>query len=490
MDKNSIILSIDKPTIELEEIVVLDTSYGSGEHNVERSHRTLEVTTVEIPYIGVKGYTFTPNEIMMCEIDTTGFIPIITIKIETAGSTSFTSTAFPTDGDLVSIYLRGRDDLYVPIRNDYLITHIEMIKSNDEENISSRIIIEGKLNIPGLYDERTEAFDDTSYNVLRNIAKKLGLGFSTNIKSTDDKMKWLCHNISQEEFMKNITDCAWRDDKSFFTSYIDVYYNLNFINVNTQFADEDEALDGLSDSTILNYIKGDDPDNAKEKMKKVMTNHPQYVQSNYYVRSYKPLNKSSEIARTYGYTYNLNFFEHNSLKNWSFPVEPFITEGSEKSKVLLKGRPNENYYKTQQKFNFVGIQYSVPDHNVHEHYYLAKAQNMMNLAEIDKINLAVVCNKMNFNFIRFEKFPLIIVISKDTPRAAKLDADLGANQTDETLMSKEIVDKMYSGIYAIKGYKITYKKISTDGELKEPRPSALQQSFILTRREWPSLTGK
>lgn len=488
MKSNALIKSLQDPTIKLDELKVPDTYKTAG---AERSQRAMEILSVVIPLIVIKEYTFTEAEIQMCELNNTGFIPTILLKIETSGTSMFTSQSFPTDGDLVSIFLRGRDDIFKPIRNDYLITNIEMIKSNDNENISSKIIIEGKLFVPGLYDEKTQVIDDTSLNTLKTIATQLGLGFSTNVQSTSDKMKWLCPNISQEDFIKNITDCAWSNETSFFTSFIDIYYNLNFINVNSQFDDVTDALEGMSDNNILNYIKGDDENATKESIKKIFTNHPNYMQSAFYIKSYKPINRSSEIAKNFGYKYNLNFFEQNSLKNWAFPVEPLVTTGNGKSKVLLKGRPNETFYKTQQKINYIGTQYSLPEHNVHEHYYLAKAHNMMNLAEIEKTNLDMLANKMNLNFIRFEPVPILIVVQKDSARAAQIDDDYNTSP-DETFTKKEIIDKMYTGTYVIKGFKITYRKLSMSesGSVKGIDLSPLTQSFLLTRREWPSATGK
>ncbi|MCK9574591.1 MAG: hypothetical protein WC979_01660 [Candidatus Pacearchaeota archaeon] len=483
MDSKSIIRSLSEPTLTLDELKVIDTQYGSN-GDVPKANRSLEAVTVDCPYVVIKEHEFGVKEIVSFEIDTTQFIPTVSMRIDLGASGAFLSTAFPTDGDLLSVFIRGRDDIFKPIRNDYLITSIEMTKSDTPDGAGGKLFLQGKLHIPGLYDEKSFAKKGTSFEVLKEIATELKLGFASNISSTNDSMTWICPNETKEEYIKKIVDCAWQDEKCFFTAFIDVYYHLNFINVNTQFGDETGALLGMSDNVFSSY--NDTLPHTTEGLQKLLSNHPSFITTSFYIQTFKPLNKSSEIAKNYGYTYNLNFFEHNSLKNWEFPITPLVTEGNEKTKVLLKGRPKEEFYKSQQRFNYLGIQYSAPDHNVHEHYYLAKAHNMMNLAEIDKMNLSVTTPKMNLNFVRFEKMPVIMAILSDEQRANKVDDDLIKDPSLENREGRVVIDKLYTGMYAIKGYTINYKLTPRSIENTN---SNITQTFILTRREWPSLTG-
>ena len=85
------------------------------------------------------------------------------------------------------------------------------------------MVIEGKMNIPHIYDEVSQAYEGTSFEVLQEIAKELGLGFSSNVSTTDDKMRWVCPFKSKEKFVQEITDAAWSSPREFYTSFIDVY---------------------------------------------------------------------------------------------------------------------------------------------------------------------------------------------------------------------------------------------------------------------------
>lgn len=483
MKDNSIIRSLFEPTIELDELKMTDAYYGTD--GDEAGKRETEIQSVDFPIVVINDYRFKDRELVRFEIDCTEFIPKIYIEIYIAESSEFYSLSFPKDGDLISIFIRGRDDIFKPFRNDFLITNVDT-DSDRSVPIDSRLFISGQLQVPHLYDEHSFAKQGTSFEVLKEIARELGLGFATNIENTADEMNWICANETYENFIQSIGDNMWSDANSFYTVFIDSYYHLNVINLNTQFDDDTESLLGMSDNMISEYMI--DTEHKKTEIQKIFSNHPSFAQSMFYIVTMKPINKSSEISKNYGYVYNLNFFEHNSLKDWEFPVEALVTEGNEDSKIIMKGRPNEDFYKTQQKYNYTGIQYSYPEHNVHENYYLAKIHNMMNLAEIEKMNVEVTINKINFNFIRFEKVPMIYQVDGDQELGKKLNDELDDEFNANEYAEKIIVDPFYSGWYAIKGFKVEYtqNEVAAGSVMNSP----LKQTFILTRREWPSATGE
>ena len=66
---------------------------------------------------------------------------------------------------------------------------------------------------------------------MNEVARDLKLGFNTNITNTNDQMKWSNMNKENYSFIKDITGKSYIDDNSFLTSFIDYYYNLNYINV-------------------------------------------------------------------------------------------------------------------------------------------------------------------------------------------------------------------------------------------------------------------
>jgi hypothetical protein len=95
---------------------------------------------------------------------------------------------------------------YDPTNNTYT--------GNTQENIYT---ITGSLFIPGLYGDTIKALPKLkSIDALKKIAQDLKLGFATNEESTDDEMTWINPNTTVANFIKNITDRAYKNENSFF----------------------------------------------------------------------------------------------------------------------------------------------------------------------------------------------------------------------------------------------------------------------------------
>lgn len=481
------ITSLFEPTIELQELALTDYSYGTADERLpEASYKDIELRGVEYPHIQVNNYIFGPKEILKFHIDNTGLLPRVYIKTILLTSGRFLSNSFPTDGDIVSVFIRGRDDLFKPIRNDYLITSVEsrVASSTSTQGKGTIIEIEGELYIPTIYDDGCEAFTGTSFNIMKKLAKRLGLGFATNENSTNDTMTWIRAKDNTLEFMKHLTGSAWKDKNSFFYFFIDVYYHLNFINVNDLISYDSNVLLALAEDTHsgaqVNFEKTE-----KGIEEKCFSNHPGRIRSNFFVKNFKPINNSSNISKRYGYAFNATFFEHTGLKSWQLQAKSLTTPGTENNKIILRGRPNDDTYNSLQKYNYIGIQHNLPEHNVHENFYYARIHNMMNLMELDKLNVEIILNKFNFNIYRFENIPAVFFVTDNTQRVKELNSDGTSSDTTSQDGLPIAIDKFYTGFYLIKGYIINYHP--SWGQ--KPADSNFTESIVLTRREWPSPSG-
>lgn len=477
------IASIIEPTISLDEQSLTDFSYGSAGFR-KSTYKSFESRSVDYPYLSINKYTFSREEILKCEIDCTNHIPRIYLKLILTASGEFLSRSFPKDGDLVSFYIRGRDDLFKPIRNDYLITSVTSNSSNSSVEGRGMIInIEGELNIPGLYDENIYSIDGTSFDTMKFIAQRLGLGFATNETDTDDKMIWINPNVTSLEFMKDIVSAAWKDEYSFFTFFIDVYYNLNFINVNKLISYNADVLLALGENTISSGFYGDDKV-SKGLAEKCFVNHPNQNQTNFFIKHYKPINNSSKIAKNHGYATNSIFYDHNEKRYWQLQAKSIITEGSGNERIILRGRAGDDSYNNQQKFRYDGIQYNNPSGNLHNHFYYARAHNLMNNIEMDKLNVEIELNKFNLNIYRYENIPVVLFITNDIKRIqqSNLNADPGIPFQNNEDAVPIALDRFYTGYYLIKGMKIKYCP-SGDENITD---SGINETLILTRREWPA----
>ena len=476
------ISSLFEPSVDLIELKVADYSYRKDAPDAsETSPKDIEFRGVEYPHIQTEEYIFGAEEILNMTIDSTGILPKISLKVKLETSGIFFTTNFPKDGDLLSVYIRGRDDLFKPIRNDYLITNIDTVAGSQAspEGKGAILFFEGELYIPHLYDNINQAYKGTSFSVMEELAKELHLGFATNEDSTNDEMTWITFN-NRYELMKHISGAAWKDESSFFTFFIDVYYHLNFINVNTLIDYNADVLEALTEDPFTNAGIGDDTV-SKGMTEKCINNHPERNNDNFYIKRFKPINRSSEISKKYGYALNIKFFDHESLELWELQAKSLITEGAENDKILLRGRPGDDSYNDQQIDKYIGIQHNKPDHNVHENFYFARAHNLMNNKELEKLNIEAVLNKFNFNLYRYENIPAVFFVTGDIRRIKELNVRMDDEGKNEDGLSIAI-DNFYTGFYLIKGLKIQFKP-SIAGQA--PRESSFTESLILTRREWP-----
>ena len=187
----------------------------------------------DFPYILINEYRLQRQEISSFEIDCTNFLPILHLKLLITNN-QFTSQKIPKDGDIASVYLRSFNETYKPVRNDYLITHVETTFLNDQEPVTI-FYITGILNIKKIWVEQNKAFKGKSIDIIKKVATELQLGFATNIDGmTDDEMTWICDWKSYKDFIIHITNHSWKNENTFYRTFVDIYYNINFVEVEKQ----------------------------------------------------------------------------------------------------------------------------------------------------------------------------------------------------------------------------------------------------------------
>lgn len=501
--EKAIIRSLLDPTIPLDSLEMYDLDTGTAEQAAESGNADY-VKSVQVnkdlgtnyPFIYINNYIFANLEIELFEIDCTGFIPTARVKVYPKSKT-FTSAAIPKDGDIMSVFIRARNNAFKPIRNDYRITNVRSSDGNSE-GAQAIFNITGELFVPRLYDEIITSYSGTSYNVLKEIAKELGLGFSSNDTATDDNQTWINPGGDYYALINDIASHSWKDEKSFFRVFIDLYYNLNFVNVNNQFNESDDI-----DMQLLTNLKYNDSINAPSSTKilenatgqipKLLTNWEDVRGTSAFVHYFNMKNISNQVNQALGYKTYTMFFEQNSEKYWSIYTDPLTTEGAENDKIILKGRatkpgaPKEEYWKTQNRYRWEGIQYSAPEGNCHEKYNFAKNWNLRNNAELDKMYVEAQLEHGNFNIYRGERLPLVIIVSGDVRYQVKVNPP-ESEPLPSVAYPPPLPDKFYSGYYMVAGMKIKYSPRSTtvSTDMEAGSSPGFTQTMVLTRREWPT----
>jgi len=493
---NEQIRQLSESEIVLDEMSIKQTD---GTDNTTK-HKIEDALSIEYPFISINGYVFKREEILSLEIDSTKKLPEITYSCQFSDEQFFTKF-MPKDGDILSVMIRSKSGLLKSIRNDYVITGVIPVKKNNKGNNVLSLTLFGELFIPGLDSfQGTKAYKNTTFNVFKQIAKDLALGFSTNETETDDYQIWYKTNTPRE-FMNETIKNSWKDENSFYDWWIDIYYNLNFINVQIQLLKSEDKIDEAA--LIHNIHKeswhGNDDETTKATVK-VFSNYYSFKNTSFFIGSWRPINRSSKLTFDYGTTLTTSFFEHNSnlykndeQKHWPIDIAPAYDEDKLKNHILLRGRAtfnqdeqkdelakaNYNYNEIYKKNTWTGIQYTISnsdeDHenwngNHHKNYKRAEANNLINKVELEKLILELNVNGLNLNVIRGDKMP-IALIKNDIAEAMMITEDAD---------SANILDNFYSGWFYIKGLKIKYSFFDN-----EEYTNNFSQNFIITRREWP-----
>lgn len=500
------IQTVFKKTIEVDELSILSQEKKDTQRKPE------DVVSLQFPLIKINDYIFTQSEIRSVSIDCTEFLPKITINVMMI-SQLFVAKEMPKDGDLISIAIRNKTDALKIIRADFVITGVHSLPhSTDTSKSPSLLTFYGELFVPGLKSQVGDfSFEGTSYYALQDYAKKIGLGFASNDDDTNDKQIWMKANMAGDIYIQSVAERAWRDDQSFYKCWIDLYYNLNFVNMNKQLMSAESEVDIAA--MVSNFDKewnyGVESEQEKTDIAvKVFSNFPAFKTTSFFIHTWKPLNRASSITFQIGTKMVCELFEHNRFlyedagkqKYWAVPVEPTYDPDKSDKMILLRGRasqvkqPDESgtsttpeqkranypYVDLYQKFPWLGIQYTISnpnddnlqwDGNHHKNYQVAKVKNLINNKELDKLNLHLEVIGNNFNVINGDKIP-VALIRIDTTDNMKINPDSNM---------KDSLDLFYSGWYIVKGFTLNWSG-ADEGDVM----SGFTQEFILTRREWPA----
>ena len=482
----------EQPTITLDEMSISkDNPEASEDYNIE------DVLSVKYPFIKINDYVFSEQEIDSITIDSREFLPTVTLRV-TFLNDLFLSKELPKDGDIISVMIRNKSDLLKPIRNDYVITGTSQPMKSTMDKDAYSMTFFGELFVPGLKSYLgSSAIRGTSMEALKQMAKELELGFSTNETETFDSQIWYSTGPAIE-FIQDTVSKAWKDEDSFFYSWIDVYYNLNFVNIQKELlaSEEDIDLSAALNNVDNEYNYGIKTDETSSTAK-VFSNFVGMRSTSNYITHWKPVNRSSALTFEYGTTINTSFYEQtgdpDAQKYWKFEVPPKYDEDKLENYIILRGRPtwnadvntdqtaraNYNYKDLYSRTPWLGIQYTIADAeadpgqwtgNHHPNYMRAQVHNFVNMIELAKLNVEIRVQGTNLNFIKGEKIPTVLI--KTDPTEVKM-AYPDRDQTEE-------IDFFYSGWYMIMGFKVEWAR-DEDNIL-----SNFSQSFVLTRREWPT----
>ena len=214
-------------TIRFDEMSIDD---GPDPTTEQGGNKKLDELGLVYPMIRINDMILSRSNIRSMTLSMTGFMPTISLNLM-FDNTNFLSKNMPKDGDIISIFIRVDTAALTYLRDDFVITSCSGVNANRGE-MSSNVSLSGRLFIEA-FDSRTsiDAFAGSSKFVMKELAKKFGLGFAYNdFDDTDDFMNWIQCRESTQTFIENVMRHSWKNETSFFKTWIDLYYNICFVN--------------------------------------------------------------------------------------------------------------------------------------------------------------------------------------------------------------------------------------------------------------------
>lgn len=380
------------------------------------------------PYVDYNGFQIEPNAITSLVIANDGLLPIIKMSFSDQLSI-FVDKGFPLDDTKIKIFLNSKSKTLKSIMMEFKITKF---------NINNgQCILSGVCNINELFISRFKTYPHkSSFETLKQIAKDAGLGFNSNVNGSNDKMTWINHGIQGYKFIQDVTLKSYISDETFVWVYIDMYYNLNYIDVDNALRQNAQSLKGINNmgyDNVPSFKLGN-----KEKVNSLfLTTDKSLQNSPYFISSWSVINKSTLISLERGYMNTVKYYDLNKKDISIFDIDSITSEGD--NTIILKGNPtDEAYFNENVRTEYVG---KLDTDNMHKNYNYSRIQNEQNIHDLQKIGINVTIPKPNYNLLRFMKLKLYIVDDTATP-------------------SSDIINRRLSGDWLI----IDIKYVMIDGE--------------------------
>lgn len=457
----------------------------------------------DYPIIRINDMVLGKDDIQSMLISSKGFLPTIELSLKFA-NTALISKNMPKDGDMISVFVRTNTSAINYLRNDFIINHVDSNISSKSAN--NTVFLRGELFIEGFTsNNNTFGIIGTSKDVMKEIAKKFKMGFAYNdADDMDDLQNWLCCFSSPQVFIEDVTRHSWKNNMSFFKSWVDLYYNLCFVNVNKFLSSDENPEDEIdltffSSTVALNDLtsSNDKPDNAKPFLK-VFSNFDSFKGSSFYISKWHPVNRSNSLSSGYSniihsFTHNQNvYIENKDNCEDTLIVNPVYDTSKLDSYIILRGRAkydeNANPDNEQARVNYSmqntyinhiwsGVEYKMDKDensssnntwsgNVHHNYHNAAYQNEINDIELNKLYIEVVCDGLCLQVMRGERVP--VFLKYNTP----LDKNISPDDPG--------FNRFYSGYYIVDSIEYKY-----NGKVKTGY-SPFSTIMSLKRREWPT----
>lgn len=377
---------------------VLIDSVGNDYNYAEEKLKIMK----EVPQIYYYGQELPMQYVKKLKIESRDYLPTLHIIYDDVYNILH-DIGMPGDNGKVVVILPSKSDNLSDIFLEFKI--ISFKTKGIVDNHNKQIEISGILNVENILIKNFESFKDkTSFEVCKELAEEIGLGLMSNVTASNDRMTWLNTGMNRYKFLSNeVIKKAWIGESSFVWSFIDFYYNINYIDV-------EKALN--EDINNIKWIAKKDDTEDSIVIPPNLTNDMSMKDTNIFFAGEKVINNSTETSILRGYLRDISYYDVDG--NWSEKAGSYkeytldtITTQDKNNVVYLKGEPGDvTFYNNNRTYHYLG---KIDTANMHPDYLWAEMQNRENVLDLQKISMNITIPRPNFNIRRFEKVNLTFV---------------------------------------------------------------------------------
>lgn len=323
----------------------------------------------------------------------------------------FKKSGIPGDGTIISLFLSSRSKYLKSIRIDFKIIDFKELSG-------SKYRLSAIINAPKLYTKQfTSLTSMSTLEALKEISKQCGLGFSTNINTTNDRQNWINIGESYLDFIKKIVDKSYISDQSFQVCYIDYYYNLVYVDLSKEFdrnINEDVGITGTGfDELTKGSSNRTDIDDKISPL--ILTTDRNLGMSTNFIDKFKTVNNSTAISVSQAYRNEIKYLDLSKKELLYFKNDPQTSDAS-KNQVLRATAGNDEFFNEHTASTYTGKIDGFEDSgNSHTNIGFTSVNNKRNLIELSKYSAKSILPKYNFNLYPFRKVAVQVIPMKQTP---------------------------------------------------------------------------
>lgn len=384
-----IIAQILQPSIKIEPI-----EFQESQSDIENDE--LKSVTGFTPLVWYNGIQIRISDINTLSLYYQDLIPNCKMNIIDTTGLITSDDSKPLNDTKIEIFLNSGSDILKSI-------HLKFKLESNTVNKNGTNTITGTIDVNDLYKKDYTSYDGTSFTVLKKVAKKLNLGYNSNITNSDDSMKWRKRGINYQSFLKYVTSHSYVSDDSFLMCYIDFYWCLNYVDLEKEWKRDTSKDVGLNTHGISSMTKQD-------IVPLVLSNDQSENSSSFYFTDYKTSNNSTKITTNSGVFTKYKAYDRKNKQITKFDIDSITSDSQDN--IILKGAPGDSKYMKENYSN----QYSgkIDIDNVHQNFLYAKELNKRNINNLINVVTTFILPQPNFNLYLYQKVKINFTEKRQT----------------------------------------------------------------------------